>query len=92
MKLPVVDRFTLKDFLAVEGVAYFDALALRALADLTVAHFADVAVSTTGAPRCHHTIYKMNSVPERKKTGFLFEELNIWLSSASVTAASCGRS
>jgi hypothetical protein len=49
-KLPVVDRLTLKDFRAVEGVAYFDALALRALADPTVAHFADIAVST-GAPR-----------------------------------------
>jgi hypothetical protein len=51
MKLPVVDRFTLNDFRAVEGVAYFDALALRTLADPTLASFADLSISATSASR-----------------------------------------
>jgi hypothetical protein len=51
MRLGVVDRFTLKDMRAVEGVAYFDALALRALADPALANFTDLSVFTTGASR-----------------------------------------
>jgi hypothetical protein len=51
MRLGVVDRFTLKDMRAVEGVAYFDALALRALADPALASFADLSASAMGASR-----------------------------------------
>lgn len=45
LQLPVMDRFTLQDFRAVEGVAYFDALALRVLADPALAHFGDISAS-----------------------------------------------
>ncbi len=52
--LPNTDRFTLRDMLATEGVAYFDDLALRALLDPSLARFADVSfgnVSTSNAER-----------------------------------------
>jgi hypothetical protein len=42
--LPNTDRFTLRDMLAMEGVAYFDNLALRALTDPSLARFADVSL------------------------------------------------
>ncbi len=51
LKLPVVDRFILKDCLAVEGVAYFDGLTLRALVDPSFARFADIAGSTASVSR-----------------------------------------
>ena len=41
--LPNTDRFTLRDMLATEGVAYFDDLAVRALADTKLARFANVS-------------------------------------------------
>lgn len=40
--LPNTDRFTLREMLVTEGVAYFDNLALRALTDLSYARFANV--------------------------------------------------
>jgi ketosteroid isomerase-like protein len=43
--LGVTDRFTLRDVLVCEGVAYFDDLALRALADPSLMRFADLAFS-----------------------------------------------
>lgn len=52
--LPNTDRFTLRDMLATEGIAYFDDLALRALLDPSLARFADVSfgnVSTSNAER-----------------------------------------
>jgi ketosteroid isomerase-like protein len=51
MRLGFVDRFTLEDRHAVEGVAYFDALALRALAEPALASFADLSLSAPSAPR-----------------------------------------
>jgi hypothetical protein len=41
MVLPNCDRFTLRDMLATEGVAYFDNLALRALFEPELARFAN---------------------------------------------------
>lgn len=41
--LPNTDRFTLRDMLAVEGVAYFDNLALRALTEPNLARFKNVS-------------------------------------------------
>lgn len=46
LRLPVVDRFTLRDSLAVEGVAYFDALAMRAMADSHFERFNDASVAS----------------------------------------------
>jgi ketosteroid isomerase-like protein len=43
MTLPVVDRFTLLGLRATEGVAYFDDLMLRGLADPAFARFADIS-------------------------------------------------
>ncbi|HKU23924.1 MAG TPA: nuclear transport factor 2 family protein [Candidatus Sulfotelmatobacter sp.] len=51
--LPNTDRFTLRDMLATEGVAYFDELAVRALVDPTLARFATLSfgnLSTERAP------------------------------------------
>ena len=44
-KLGVTDRFTLRDTLATEGVAYFDELGLRALVEPDLARFADLSLS-----------------------------------------------
>ncbi len=41
--LPNTDRFTLREMLATEGVAYFDDLALRALGDPSLARFNEVS-------------------------------------------------
>ncbi len=41
--LPNTDRFTLRDLLAVEGVAYFDNLTLRALTEPNLARFRNVS-------------------------------------------------
>jgi ketosteroid isomerase-like protein len=52
--LPNTDRFTLRDMLATEGVAYFDDLAVRAFTDLRLARFGNVSfgnVSTGNAER-----------------------------------------
>ncbi|MGH7839612.1 MAG: nuclear transport factor 2 family protein, partial [Candidatus Binataceae bacterium] len=43
LELANTDRFTLRDLLAVEGVAYFDNLAARALTEPKLARFADVS-------------------------------------------------
>jgi len=44
--LPNTDRFTLRDLLAVEGVAYFDNLALRALTEPNLARFGHVSFAS----------------------------------------------
>ncbi len=41
--LPNTDRFTLREMLAIEGVAYFDNLAVRALADSGLARFNEMS-------------------------------------------------
>jgi ketosteroid isomerase-like protein len=41
--LPNTDRFTLRDMLAIEGVAYFDDLALRALVEPRLSRFSNVS-------------------------------------------------
>ena len=43
LALPNTDRFTLREMLATEGVAYFDDLAVRALADPSLARFNEVS-------------------------------------------------
>jgi hypothetical protein len=45
-ELANTDRFTLRDMLAVEGVAYFDNLALRALTEPNLAHFGNVSFAS----------------------------------------------
>lgn len=42
--LPNTDRFTLRDMLVAEGVAYFDRLAMRALTDPSYERFANVSI------------------------------------------------
>jgi hypothetical protein len=42
--LPNTDRFTLRDMLATEGVAYFDDLAVRALVDSNLARFSNISL------------------------------------------------
>jgi hypothetical protein len=44
--LPNTDRFTLRDVLAVEGVAYFDNLAVRALTEPQLARFGNVSFAS----------------------------------------------
>jgi hypothetical protein len=43
LRLANTDRFTLRDMHAVEGVAYFDNLQLRALTEPQLTHFATVS-------------------------------------------------
>jgi hypothetical protein len=49
--LPNTDRFTLVDMAAVEGVAYFDDLALRALVDPNLERFRNVSFGNLSATR-----------------------------------------
>lgn len=51
LKLANTDRFTLRDMLAIEGVAYFDNLALRALIEPNLARFANVSFANLSTTR-----------------------------------------
>lgn len=48
--LPNTDRFTLRDMLATEGVAYFDDLAVRALAEPSLARFSNISLANIAIP------------------------------------------
>lgn len=47
LQLANTDRFTLRDMLAVEGVAYFDNLALRELTEPDLARYRDISFANT---------------------------------------------
>src|SRR5262249_40484688 len=49
LALANTDRFTLRDMLAVEGVGYFDNLAVRALTEPRLARFGNISFASVSA-------------------------------------------
>jgi hypothetical protein len=52
--LPNTDRFTVRDMLITEGVAYFDNLAILALTDSSLARFGNTSFANLPIPTAEH--------------------------------------